>query len=143
MLIRDVTLDDIDGVISIDTQISGSGKPDYWREIITAYIQDKENRYFLVAVKDHQVVGFIMGEVRAWEFGSADCGWVFTIGIHPDTRLDGVGTRLLDSLCQAFRQAGVTKVRTMTARHEHELMAFFRSQGMMAGPYLQLEKEIE
>ena len=143
MLIRDVTLDDIDGVISIDTQISGSGKPDYWREIITAYIQDKENRYFLVAVKDHQVVGFIMGEVRAWEFGSADCGWVFTIGIHPDTRLDGVGTRLLDSLCQAFRQVGVTKVRTMTARHEHELMAFFRSQGMMAGPYLQLEKEIE
>ena len=93
MLIRDVTLDDIDGVISIDTQISGSGKPDYWREIITAYIQDKENRYFLVAVKDHQVVGFIMGEVRAWEFGSADCGWVFTIGIHPDTRLDGARPR--------------------------------------------------
>ena len=143
MLIRDVTMDDVDGVISIDTQISGSGKPEYWREIITAYIQDKENRYFLVAVKDHQVVGFIIGEVRAWEFGSADCGWVFTIGIRPDTRLDGVGTRLLDSLCQAFRQVGVTKVRTMTARHEHELMAFFRSQGMMAGPYLQLEKEIE
>jgi N-acetylglutamate synthase-like GNAT family acetyltransferase len=136
-------MDDLDAVISIDTQISGLGKPDYWREIITGYIQDKENRFFLVAVKDNQVAGFIIGEVRAWEFGSADCGWVFTIGIRPDTRLDGVGSRLLDSLCRAFRQAGVTKVRTMTARHEHELMSFFRSQGMMAGPYLQLEKEIE
>ena len=142
MLIRDVSLNDIDGIISIDTQISGSVKPDYWREIITDYIQERENRYFLVAVNDDQVVGFIMGEVRAWEFGSAPCGWVFTIGIRPDTRLGGVATRLLDSLCQAFRRAGMTKVRTMTARHEHELMAFFRSQGMMAGPYLQLEKEI-
>lgn len=136
-------MDDLDGVISIDTQISGSGKPDYWRAIISSYIQDKENRFFLVAVKDNQVVGFIIGEIRAWEFGSATCGWVFTIGIRQDTRLDGVGSRLLDQLCQAFRQAGVTKVRTMTARHEHELNSFFRSQGMMAGPYLQLEKEIE
>lgn len=143
MIIRDVTQQDMDGIIAIDTQISGLGKPSYWREIITAYIHDRENRYFLVAVKDNQIVGFIIGEVRAWEFGSAPCGWVFTIGIRPDARLDGVGTRLLDSLCQAFRNVGMTKVRTMTARHEVELMAFFRSQGMMAGPYLQLEKEIE
>ena len=143
MLIRDVTMEDVDGVISIDTQISGSGKPDYWREIITAYIQEKENRFFLVATDENMVAGFIIGEVRAWEFGSAACGWVFTIGIRPDARLGGVATSLFDSLCRAFRQSGVTKVRTMTARHEHELMSFFRSQGMMAGPYLQLEKEIE
>jgi len=143
MLIRDVSMSDVDGVISIDTQISGPGKPEYWREIITAYIQEKENRFFLVAVNENVVVGFIIGEVRAWEFGSPDCGWVFTIGIHPDARLGGVATSLFDNLCRAFRQAGVTKVRTMTARHEHELMSFFRSQGMMAGPYLQLEKEIE
>lgn len=142
MEIRDVTMDDLESIIAIDTEISGTGKPDYWRELITAYIQNKESRFILVAVEAHEVIGFIIGEIRAWEFGSAPCGWVFTIGVRSDTRLTGVGSRLLDRLCGFFRAAGVHKVRTMTARQEHELMSFFRSQGMMAGPYLQLEKEI-
>ena len=83
-----------------------------------------------------------MGEIRAWEFGSKPCGWVFAIGVKKDCVLSGIGSNLLDNLCDCFRQNGVAKVRTMTAKQEHELLSFFRSQGMMAGPYLQLEKDL-
>ena len=34
-------------------------------------------------------------------------------------------------------------MRTMMARDNHLLMSFFRSQGMMAGPYIELEKALD
>jgi len=37
----------------------------------------------------------------------------------------------------------VRKMRTMVARANRLHLMFFRSEGMMAGPYLQLEKELD
>lgn len=141
IVIRDVMSTDLNVVIEIDTQVSGMEKRDYWQDIFDSYTN--QNQIFLAAQTGDEVVGFIMGEIRAWEFGSPLCGWVFAIGVNKDFRLSGAGTEMLDALCERFRQAGVTKVRTMVERQNHELLAFFRSQGMMAGPYLQLEKELE
>jgi hypothetical protein len=42
-----------------------------------------------------------------------------------------------------FRQAGVDKMRTMVARNDLLPLRFFRSEGMMAGPYIQLEMDLE
>jgi ribosomal protein S18 acetylase RimI-like enzyme len=141
-VIRDATEQDLEPIIAIDAQISGIEKRTYWREAYTEYQRHKEIRVFLVATRDNKVMGFIMGEIRAWEFGSKPCGWVFAIGVREDCKLTGVGSRLLDELCRHFRQRGVRKVRTMTAKQDNELLSFFRSQGMMAGPYLQLEKDL-
>ncbi len=117
-------------------------KPEYWQETFDLYGGLKENRFFLVAESEDQIAGFILGEIRAWEFGSAPCGWVFAIGVNQDTRLHGVGTKMLDAISEHFRKAGITKIRTMVARQNHEVHSFFRSQGMMAGPYQQLEKNL-
>jgi ribosomal protein S18 acetylase RimI-like enzyme len=140
--IREATLGDLDSIISIDTQGSGMAKPEYWQETFDLYAGLKENRFFLVAESDDQIAGFILGEIRAWEFGSAPCGWVFAIGVNQDTRFHGVGTKMLDAISDHFQKAGITKIRTMVARQNHEIHSFFRSQGMMAGPYQQLEKDL-
>ena len=42
-----------------------------------------------------------------------------------------------------FRQAGITKVRTMLAVDDNLNMSFFRSQGMRGGPFIQLEKRLD
>jgi len=143
MLIRDATEQDLEAITTIDAQISGIEKNAYWMDAYAEYQRHKDNRTFLVAIQNNQVQGFIMGEVRAWEFGSEPCGWVFAIGILEDRKLAGIGSRLLDNLCRQFKQQGVNKVRTMTAKQDNELLSFFRSQGMMAGPYLQLEKDLD
>ena len=70
------------------------------------------------------------------------CGWVFALGVQNHERLHGVGTAMLNALCQRFKQRGINKVRTMVDRRNREVLAFFRSQGMMAGPYLELEKDL-
>jgi len=142
ILIRDATELDLGAIIAIDAQISGIEKTAYWQDAYAEYQRHKVNRVFLVATADDQVLGFIMGEIRAWEFGSEPCGWVFAIGVLENHKLTGIGARLLDDLCRHLKQNGVNKVRTMTAKQDNELLSFFRSQGLMAGPYLQLEKDL-
>ena len=96
-----------------------------------------------MAEQQGRVVGFITGEVRAFEFGSEPCGWVFALNVDPEIRVHNVGTRLFEALCETFRRAGVEKVRTMLNRDNHLVLSFFRSLGMMAGPFIQLEKDLD
>jgi ribosomal protein S18 acetylase RimI-like enzyme len=63
--------------------------------------------------------------------------------VRPDTRLGGIGTQLLNAICANFRRAGVSKVRTILARDNTLVLSFFRSQGMMTGPFIPLEMDID
>ena len=141
--VRPATIEDLPAVMAIDELGTGIAKPDYWREFHERYQSRRRQRFFLVAEREGQVLGFISGEIRAWEFGSPPCGWIVAIDVHPDCRLSGVGSLLFGAICDHFRQAGVDKVRTMLARDAHVIMSFFRGQGMMAGPSIQLEMDLE
>ncbi len=137
--IRAAVAADIPAVIDLDKRITGIDKPEYWADIFERYGK-RPKRFFLVAKGDEPaLLGFIIGEVRAWEFGSPPSGWVFALGVDPEARLKKIGSRLFDAICARLAEAGVDKVRTMLARDDELNMTFFRSQGMMAGPFIQLE----
>lgn len=140
---RRVRRTDLEHVIGIDAAVTRLPKPDYWRSVFRRYgaVED-DARQFLVATVDGQVVGFVIGEIRDWEFGSPPCGWVFAISVDPRARLAGVGTRLLEAISQGFRRKGVTKLRTMLSRDNTLILSFFRSQGMTAGSLLPLEMDL-
>jgi len=142
--IRPAAATDLPGIIELDEEVTGLGKPSYWQDTFERFgTRQRPPRFFLIAAQGEQIQGFVVGEVRAWEFGSPPCGWIFAIQVHPRTRLKGIGTELFDAICTAFRQQGVDKVRTMLARDNHLLLSFFRSQGMMAGPFIELESALE
>ena len=147
--IRRASADDLARVIALDEQVTGVRKQVYWEDLYERiHTRRAEERFFFVAEAtpaggESALLGFVIGEVRAWEFGSAPCGWVFAISVDPESRLAGVGERLLDTITDAFRGLGVSTMRTMISRDNHLLMSFFRSEGMMAGPYIQLEKELK
>ena len=134
---------DLAQVIAIDATVTGVAKADYWHAVFRRYAgASRAGRHFLVAQVGDEVVGFVIGEVRDWEFGSPPCGWVFGIDVHPGRRLAGVGARLLDGICLRFRDAGIGTVRTLLARDNALVLSFFRSQGMMAGPFIPLEMDL-
>jgi ribosomal protein S18 acetylase RimI-like enzyme len=139
--VRPAEATDLDQVIAIDADITGLAKTDYWYELFHRYGRGRQ-RLFLVAEADGAIEGFVIGEVRDWEFGSPPCGWVFAISVRPAARIAGVGTRLLEAICAGFRHAGVDKVRTLIARDNSLVLSFFRSQGMMAAPVIPLEKDL-
>jgi ribosomal protein S18 acetylase RimI-like enzyme len=140
--IRGARRQDLAQVVEIDASITGLRKPAYWAGILRRYGGREPSRLFLVCIEKNQVQGYVVGEVRDWEFGSAACGWVFGIGVRPEARLRGTGTGLLEAICAAFRRRGVQKVRTLLARDNALVLAFFRSQGMMAAPFIALERDL-
>ena len=142
--VRPVRRSDLDPVIAIDATVTGLEKRAYWQRVYRRYglAAGREQRHFLVALEGERVVGFLIGEVRDWEFGSPPCGWVFALDIDPGARQRGIGTRLLAVLSKLFRRAGVRKLRTLLARDNTLILSFFRSQGMMAAPVIALEMDL-
>ena len=135
--IRPAQASDLPSISALDARLTGSDKPDYWRERLAP------DRHFLVAETARgALAGVIAGEVRAWEFGQPAAGWVFAIQVDPKTRLKGVGSALFEALAARFKEQGVTRVRTLVDRKDHLILSFFRAQGMVAGPSLQLDKEL-
>ncbi len=140
--IRRASVSDLPAITTFDERSDKEVNPDYWQEMFARYGDDRDKQLFLVCENGSEIVGFIIGEVRDWEFGSRPCGWVFALGVRPDVRLGGVATRLYAAICDFFKEAGVDKVRAMVARQNNDFHSFFRSQGMVAGPYIQLEKDL-
>ena len=142
--IRPAVSSDLPALIALDEEVTGVAKRKYWKETFARYGgRQRSPRFFLVAEQRGRIEGFIIGEVRTWEFGEPPCGWVFALQVRPKTRLQGLGTQLFEALCDAFRRARVEKVRTMLARDNHLVLSFFRSQGMMAGPFIELETTLD
>ena len=147
--IRRVTQDDLDAVVALDEKVTGNRKSEYWRDIFERYATRRlDERFFLIAdtsdpEAEFSFLGYIVGEVRGWEFGSAPWGWIFAFSVEPGTRQQGVGEHLFEAISGEFKSAGITTMRTMVARQNQLHMAFFRSEGMVAGPYIQLEKELD
>ena len=143
LAVRPVEVRDLDEVIALDAAVTGLAKPDYWYELFHRYgTRGRQQRFFLVAEESNRIQGFIIGEVRDWEFGSPRCGWVFAISVRRDARQAGIGTRLLEAIVEGFRRLGVTAVRTLLARDNHLVLSFFRSQGMTAAPFIPLELDL-
>lgn len=143
VLIRPAKPEDISGVIAIDAEATGSNsKNNYWQDLFAHYGSKRRQRFFLVAEVAGTIRGFIIGEVRDWEFGSSSCGWVFGMGVSRELRLHGVGGALLGAIFDCFRAAGVEKVHTITGRDNNLMLSFFRSQGMMAAPVIPLEFDL-
>ncbi len=141
--IRPAAAEDVELIIRLDAAMTSTPKQDYWKKLHEGCRSQPDQHFLLVAVQGDHLLGFIAGEIRAWEFGSPPCGWVFAIAVDPKTRLQGMGAELFNALCDNFRRAGVTKVRTMVARDAQLVMSFFRAQGMMAGPFAELEKDLD
>ena len=135
--IRPAQPTDLPAISALDRRETGADKPDYWREMLAP------ERVFLVAEAENgALAGFIAGEIRAWEFGQPAAGWVFAIQIDPKLRLKGVGSDLFAAIVARFKARDVTRVRTLVDRKDHLILSFFRAQGMVAGPSLQLDMDV-
>jgi ribosomal protein S18 acetylase RimI-like enzyme len=143
VVVRSAQPGDLATVIALDAEETGIEKAAYWKERFAWYAGGHRDRFFLIAERQDEPVGFIVGEVRAWEFGSPPSGWIFAIHVKPSARQHGLGSVLFDAICARFRKAGVRHVRTMLSKDEQLVMSFFRSQGMMAGPFIELEMPLD
>lgn len=142
--VRRLSRRDLAEVIRIDAYHTGARKTDYWRRIFREFFGTRGGggRVALAAEVEGRLAGYLLGEVRAFEFGSEPCGWVFAVAVDAPYLRRGVASRLLDEACRRFARAGVATVRTMVRRNDVPVLSFFRASGFAGGPYVQLERGV-
>jgi GNAT superfamily N-acetyltransferase len=144
-VVRELHPGDLEDVVRIDDQHTGQPKPGYWERVLLEFMRrdDDRERVGLAAEIDGRMVGYLLGEVRAFEFGSEPCGWVFAVGVERDRLRGRVASSLLDEAGRRFKEAGVSRMRTMVRRNDVPVLSFFRANGFVGGEFVQLEQELK
>jgi ribosomal protein S18 acetylase RimI-like enzyme len=120
---------DISAIVGIDEKISGKYRPEVWERRIGYYLR-RDPESSVVAEVDGKVVGFMLGEVRAGEFGLEEpTGWIEVLGVDPAHRGKALGRKMAEAMLEHFRRQGAHTVRTLVDEEMAELLDFFRSVG--------------
>lgn len=137
--VRQLTADDLDAIVEIDTKVLGEARREYW---VTKIIKQAESRppdASLVSEIDGKVVGFILGEVSGWEFRVPNnIGWIDTIGIDPDYQNRGIAKVLANALVANLKNYGVDTIYTLVNWNDWDLLQFFHSMGFTRGDMINL-----
>lgn len=120
---------DLDGIVRIAERTRHRYQPDLWEDRVTYYLR-RDPEGSMVAELDGAVVGFMLADVRAGEFGIEEpTGWIEVLGVDPDQAGHGVGRALAEAILEHYRASGVRCVRTMVDQSMPDVEAFFQRLG--------------
>jgi ribosomal protein S18 acetylase RimI-like enzyme len=134
---------DIERIVRIDEQITGIYRPDFWEQRVMYYLRrDPESSQ--VAEVDGQVVGFMLGDVRAGEFGLEEpSGWIERFGLDPAHRGRDLGKTMFAAIRGHFQEAGVKTIRTLADRTDTRVGGFLDALGFSASALQALEIRLD
>ncbi|MHC4550040.1 MAG: GNAT family N-acetyltransferase [Planctomycetota bacterium] len=142
--LRPITELDIEAVSAIDEKITGTYRPEDWERRFAYYLR-RDPELSLVADAGGSVVGFMLGEVRAGEFGLDEpAGWIEVMGVDPGHQGRAIGRRLLEGMLDNFKSRGATAVRTLVDEEgQQELLSFFGALGFAPTPIRTLSRDLQ
>ena len=130
--IRSLSELDLSDIVRISELTQGSYQPELWEDRVTYYLR-RDPEGSVVAEEDGRVVGFMLGDVRAGDFGLEEpCGWIEVIGVDPERGGQGIGRALGAAILERYRARGVSSVRTMVDSSMPEIERFFLALGFQA-----------
>jgi ribosomal protein S18 acetylase RimI-like enzyme len=138
--LRPISELDIEPVSAIDEKISGSYHPKEWEERFGYYLR-RDPDLCLVAEDEGKVVGFMLGELRAGEFGLTEpSGWIEVMGVDPEAQGKSIGRKLLEGMLENFKARGAKTVRTLVnSKTQEPLLGFFEALAFKPTPIRTLE----
>src|SRR4030095_7162490 len=108
LTVRSLTRRDLDAVVRIDALHTGASKRRYWKGVFQDFVTPapRRGRVGLGAAPAGGLAAYLFGEVRAFEYGSPPCGWIFAVGVDPRHLRAGVATALLEEGWPGLRGGG-------------------------------------
>ena len=131
--IREMVLDDLPVVYALGEQIFTAEKWQNlyrtWDEYDLIYRFASDGEFCLVAEHDEKLIGFALGSMiekrkSAWRYGYLE--W---LGVIPEAKRLGVGTKLFNELTELFIEKGARIMIVDTELENSGALSFFRRQG--------------
>ena len=137
--VRRMRTQDADAVLRINEKITGRPYEAQWASKIIDDIT-RNPLGCLVAEEGGEIVGFILGDIRGWEFAIPKSGWIEIVGVDPRYQGKGVARALIETLHAYFRNNNVSRIMTMVNWNDGGLVGFFRALGFERSEFIILEK---
>lgn len=99
-----------------------------WRDSLAS--PPSERHLLLVALAGAQVVGLAAVGPSADPDAGGDTGEVLVLGVHPDARRSGHGSRLLNAATVALREMEMTHVSTWVMSGDDDVRGFLAGAGL-------------
>jgi ribosomal protein S18 acetylase RimI-like enzyme len=139
--VRRMRTQDAEAVLRINEKITGTPHEAQWESKIIDHLSSHPLGC-LVAEAEGIVVGFILGDIRGWEFAIPKSGWIEIVGIDPKYQGKGIARTLIEKLHVYFRNHNVERVMTMVNWNDGGLVSFFRTLGFERSEFIILDKEV-
>mgnify|MGYP002397791648 CR=1 FL=1 len=136
--------EDYSDVIEIDKKVLNKDRHGYYEMKFDKFIISGESLPTSLVAEDQsgKVIGFVMGEIYAGEYGLQEVATLDTIGVDPIYQKNGVGKILLKEFIKHLKEIGAKKVTTLMSSEEGELFKFFMSNQFKPSKTINLEKDI-
>lgn len=140
--IRKIADKDIHQVIDIQQCTFQKTISHEWVHSIEDHLRKQDSVGF-VALKEEQVVGFIIGEIKGPGFGLEQSGWIVVVGVYPRFMGTGIGKTLAKKLFEYFRKKGIKDIYTAVSWDAVDMLSFFKSIGFDRSDFINLGKHLE
>lgn len=141
VLVRDMKSDDIKSIIAIDKRIVGKERALSWQQKVERYLETYPLKC-LVAEVSGKVVGFLLGDIRGWEYGVPSSGWLEIIGVDPEYQRHGIGRKLVTAFVDYCCSGGIKTVHALVRGDDKPIRNFLRGVGFKKGRLMDLEQTL-
>jgi ribosomal protein S18 acetylase RimI-like enzyme len=140
--IRKIGIEDVPEIVAIQESILQKKVSRRWIQMVENHLKKQEGIGF-VALKDGQVAGFIIGQIKGEGFGLEQSGWIEVVGVHPRQMGVGIGRALAEKLFQFFKKEGIRDIHTAVRWDAGDMLSFFKAIGFDRSPFINLRKHLD
>ncbi len=139
--VRSVGESDVPEMVRIEREITSSAQIGPLERILREHIRHGDPDLLLGADAEGRLVGFLVGEIRPWEFGEEEeVAWIKVVGVDPKYQGQGIGKRLGEAFLRNLRAKGIKKVRTLVAWDAGDVITYFKALGFDRSNFIALER---
>jgi ribosomal protein S18 acetylase RimI-like enzyme len=139
--VREITVKDVPRVVEIQESITKKKVPKAWAQSMETHLRKQDVAGF-VALRDDEVVGFIIGEIKGPGFGIEKSGWIVVVGVCPRYMGIGIGQKLAKKIFEYFKKKGVQDIFTAVCWDAVDMLSFFKSIGFDRSSFISLGKHL-
>jgi ribosomal protein S18 acetylase RimI-like enzyme len=140
--IRKIKPEDVSEIVAIQESILQKRVSNKWVQMVQSHLKKEESLGF-VALKDGQVGGFIIGQIKGGGFGLEQSAWIEVVGVHPRQMGVGIGRALAEKLFQIFKKEGIQDIHTAVRWDAGDMLSFFKAIGFDRSPFINLRKHLD